>query len=374
MNEQLYTYSLPVLAVALFAFGLIQSFLQSPEVFKSASFRKAKLAMAFTSLFFGAVNVFEFLERLRSTETEDSLLITFGTLIIASLQAFLFTFSMLALLSNSFQKRQIRIETATITLFTVCAIMVYLFAESIVSIVFTYVYTAFYFSQLIRYTLIFTKRYKRALNGLDNYYSGREADRMRWIRVSFFSALGVGITALALALLPYPLFGFCCSFACLAFYGYFTIRFINYAFVFHDIEKVLEAENENSAVGAEMENGTHKTDGAGHKVNVRLTEKWLDEKQFLQPGITIDDVAKFVGTNCRYLSAYINTDKGTTFRRWINELRLKEAQNLLRQNPSITWNELAEHLGYADKSTLFRQIHTQSGSSPRVWKDKILNS
>jgi AraC-like DNA-binding protein len=48
-----------------------------------------------------------------------------------------------------------------------------------------------------------------------------------------------------------------------------------------------------------------------------------------------------------------------TFREWINQLRIEEAKNLLRQYPDKTINEIAQLTGFSDKSNFIRLFRKQ---------------
>lgn len=55
-------------------------------------------------------------------------------------------------------------------------------------------------------------------------------------------------------------------------------------------------------------------------------KRWIAEKRFLAPQLTIDDLAAEMGTNKLYMSRYINRKHGTNFSTWITKLRLEEAK------------------------------------------------
>ncbi|MDR1719649.1 MAG: hypothetical protein LBR67_05945 [Dysgonamonadaceae bacterium] len=97
MFETAYIYSLWVLSVALFALGLLYLFLNVYDNPKLAAYRRASKAMAFTYLFFGVINILESLERNTSAAYDNAMLFRMVTLVIASAQAFFFTFAMVSL-------------------------------------------------------------------------------------------------------------------------------------------------------------------------------------------------------------------------------------------------------------------------------------
>jgi AraC-like DNA-binding protein len=369
MSDILYNYSLIVLAVVLFVLGLLLFFLKMPVNLKSGAYRNASRAMTFTFLFFGLVNIFEFLERFGAEGPENALLCTVVTLVIASVQAFLFTYAVIALINKQvMRRRQITVEIVAVALFLLLGINTYLFAEKTITVLFAYLYTAFYFSQLIRYSLIFNRLYRQSVREMDNYYSGQETERMHWIRVSFFSALAIGLMALLLTLFPNAMFGIACTLVCLVFYVYFAIRFINYAFIFNTIEEVLNEEPEGEPGEESMPEST--VNESFSTLDSRIAQ-WIADKQFTKQGITIKDTAQQLNTNRNYLSAHINQNKNKTFREWINFLRIDYAKSLLAENPEMELWKIAERTGYTDSKYFSTQFKHLTGKTPVEFRNVL---
>lgn len=95
-------------------------------------------------------------------------------------------------------------------------------------------------------------------------------------------------------------------------------------------------------------------------------QKFEDEKEFLKPNLSLKKIAIRVGTNPNYLSAYINTEKGMHFNRYLSELRIKYIAELLAKDP-ITAHQKSEVLaklcGIASRSNflkLFSEIYGMS--------------
>jgi AraC-like DNA-binding protein len=241
-----------------------------------------------------------------------------------------------------------------------------------------WLFTLFYLYLLIKYTRLFVVTYRTAIRKLDNYFSGQEAEHLRWINFSFYAALCIGLLALTISLFPTLHLGIAGMVIYMLFYLWFAVRIINFGFVYKDLEEVLSEDvpQEQKEVLPEDACLEQKDKTALHSTHAdtieKCLEKWLDEKRFLQPGITIDDVSQYIGTNRYYISEHINATKGMTFRRWIIELRLIEAQELMRKHPEMTLNEIATQLGYADKGSLIRQFIKHTGLSPTAWKQNMV--
>jgi AraC-like DNA-binding protein len=368
MIEDAYIFSLFALSVALFAMGAQYLFLKVSDNPNLAAYRKASKAMAYTYLFFGVINILESWERYASAASDNALLFRIVTLIVASAQAFSFTFAMVSLVNTKYmtQKRSWR-EVWSVLAFLVAGLASYFLWDKKVTSVFAYFYTAFYFSQLIRYTLIFRKLYRHCSQEMENYFSENEEVRLRWIYFSFHSALAIGLVALIFTIFPYAIFGLITSIACLIFYVYFAVRFVNYAFVFHILEEVILEEQETA-------NDDILPDPVEKKYVTALKKqinKWVADKRFCQSGITIKNLADYLGTNTKYLSLYINSQENKTFRNWIGALRIEEAQRLMQENPYQTLDNIAEKVGYANRSALLCQFAKQTNMTPSEWKQSI---
>lgn len=92
-------------------------------------------------------------------------------------------------------------------------------------------------------------------------------------------------------------------------------------------------------------------------------QRFEDEKEFLEPKLTLKKIAIRVGTNANYLSAYINTEKGMHFNRYLSELRIKYIAELLAEDPITAHQKtevLAKLCGIASRSNflkLFLEIY-----------------
>ncbi|MDR1724111.1 MAG: AraC family transcriptional regulator [Tannerella sp.] len=365
MIENVYIVSLLALSVVLFATGALLLFLNVNDDPKLTAYRRASRVVAFTYIFFGLINILECLERQTSNSYDNALLFRIVTLVIASAQAFSFMFAMVVLVNTNYMTRKRAWqEFSVVPAFIAIGIVSYLVLDERATSVFAYVYIAFYFSQLIRYTLTFRKLYRRCISEMENWFSENEEDRLRWIYFSFHFALGIGLVALVFAIFPYALFGLITSLACLVFYVFFAIRFVNYVFVFNILEDVITEEPDTDNNDSSPEQLDNKTVA----FLKRRISKWIAAKHYCVPGVTIKDLAYYLGTNTKYLSRYINDYEGKSFRNWIGALRIEEAQRMMRENPSCKIDTVIEAIGYANKSVFMLQFAKQTNMTPREWK------
>lgn len=78
--------------------------------------------------------------------------------------------------------------------------------------------------------------------------------------------------------------------------------------------------------------------------------------------ISLEDIAKNVGLNAKYLTRVFNTEVSTTPIKYLRDLRIKEAEKLLRET-KFSIKEIATRTGFLDPlyfSKAFRQYHNVS--------------
>ena len=82
---------------------------------------------------------------------------------------------------------------------------------------------------------------------------------------------------------------------------------------------------------------------------------------YLNPRLTITDVANAIGTNRTYLSHYFNSTMQTNFYDYINNYRIENTSKtlLLTVNPMLTIDEIAEQSGFNSVSTFRRAFRSE---------------
>lgn len=92
----------------------------------------------------------------------------------------------------------------------------------------------------------------------------------------------------------------------------------------------------------------------------RLEECMTKEKAFLNPHLTLSELARRVGTNRTYLSNYLNNELKVSFFDYVNAYRLEHLHNLLLTT-NYTLEVLAECSGFRSLSTLRRRFALRYG-------------
>ncbi len=105
-----------------------------------------------------------------------------------------------------------------------------------------------------------------------------------------------------------------------------------------------------------------------------IVTEWQNrsEKQYLEEGVTIADVAKSMGVSPRLLSDYLNNVYEMNFNSWINSLRIKDVQAKMTAEPTLTLAELADYSGFTDASALSKAFKKVTGHTPSAFKKNNL--
>ncbi len=96
--------------------------------------------------------------------------------------------------------------------------------------------------------------------------------------------------------------------------------------------------------------------------------KWVSERHFTDPELTIDKALKQMGLSSASLHYYLEKrTKAGSFRKWLTYLRIEEAKRLLILNPNHTIQAAAETCGYANNQSFAKAFKAQEGVSPSEW-------
>ena len=366
-------------ASAILAVGVILLMLSIPFTNKWKQFRTVRLCLAFTCL---VLSTSDFASCFALDSHQDAQLFSTLTLIVASYQAMLFTTASLVFVqSPRVHRRSVLTQLGIITAVGVTLLVSqyhfprlypYLFATAI----------AAYIAQITLYTLTFRKDYKSCVQQLEAFYDEDEQGRMRWISRCFYSALVVGVVALFFCVIPYSSITydlFVLSYT--LYYIYIAGCVVNYrikaGFILNarrEQQQVQEAEQAGPETEVETAAGEETEPQAvlawADKLRIDL-ERWVAEKHYIDIDSNPDKVAKELGITKTRLNGYFAQYEQTTFREWRTQLRLKEAERILREEDDVAVSSLHELVGVSDKSNFRRSFKQFTGMTPHEYRKQV---
>jgi AraC-like DNA-binding protein len=301
---------------------------------------------------------------------------TFLGIFISSTQALLFTFTLITLINPSFVKfRNVLRHLAPYLIF----VIIYLIASSITvdpkiisleivldnldnpNLWVRILFLVYFTFQLVYYTVLFLREAKKYDEELLNFFSEVVQLKMRWVRIVFFSALVVGITALLSNFLPKQYDWFITLLFAFFYFG-FAQEYIKYNKVF----KIVEPAITTAAIDTQPTQVRFaiKTDWNYLKRQITVG------KYYCESGVTIEDIANQLNIGRTTLSNLINREEGVNFNTWINRLRIDHAKQLMIDNPDYTIAKISEQVGYTEQANFSRQFKLIAGESPLLWRKK----
>lgn len=97
-------------------------------------------------------------------------------------------------------------------------------------------------------------------------------------------------------------------------------------------------------------------------------------KDFLQKNITVDALAKKMGTNRDYLSKAVNEIKDKNFSQYINELRINYIVEELRNNEKLrkfTISAIADEIGFNNSESFSNAFKKVTGTLPSYYIKRL---
>jgi AraC-like DNA-binding protein len=360
LNDILTNYILPGL---IFALGICFLFILVPDGAGLRGYRMARRMMGCGYLAFFTTLIFEAMTIQLAMEPVLQQIIILS---ISILQAFLFTFALTTLIDVQFfsWSRLIR-QLIYVILPSVAAFVVY-FYDSRCSSVILILLIAYYSYKLVGYVFSFRRRYREYKHRMADYFSSDEWERLRWVRRSFYTALSIGILALIYALCPSVITSLLFTLVLAGYYAAFGIRFINYAFTFHQIEAAMSVNDYTGDNNIVDSGQSSLADVQSTALMQRLTELMTEKQLFTKPDLTIEDISVQAGDSYRNVSAAINNCEGINFKAWVNSFRIQEAKQLIHEGYLLqhTTDALAQATGFSSRISFYRAFKKQTGQSP----------
>lgn len=104
------------------------------------------------------------------------------------------------------------------------------------------------------------------------------------------------------------------------------------------------------------------------KIMESFKKLMIDDQGFLNPSMTIDEIAVKLNTNRTYVSKLVNIYYGVPFREYLNGLRMDYAKQLMIDEPDAVIDYVAAKSGFQSSTQFIRKFRETEGTTPTVWK------
>ncbi len=137
----------------------------------------------------------------------------------------------------------------------------------------------------------------------------------------------------------------------------YAIAYVGFRYRFGAYQMESDLKEEILPAGKESEDST--------LFNI-IQEKMQNERIFLQPGLSVVDLAKAIGSNRTYVSASINSQSSKSFAMYVNTYRVEYAKTIMKDG-KLSIAQVAEMSGFASEESFRRNFRNITGKSPSDW-------
>lgn len=233
-------------------------------------------------------------------------------------------------------------------------------------------------SLLLLYGIVLSVRlmvlYYRAERMFENTHSDDIGAYIRWMSKFTYCILIYGVGCGLLTFLNDE-YVFCWILTSIPLYIYLFCCYQNYLLFYEKVEmafmRELPEEKERPFVDDALDTTTGKNYQPDYSDLAEKVNKWISENKYITPGLTIKDVADQLLSNRTYLSGFISSRYGMTFRNWVTNLRLEYSKNLMRDYPDKKITEIAELSGFMSLSNYMKNFSEKEGCSPAKWRKTL---
>ena len=309
---------------------------------------------------------------------------TAATIVAASIQALLFTFTLITMIQPRLvTRKRMAVNVALVSVGAVAFLVVDSLAGSLYV---TGVSVAAVIFQMSSYIRLFRRCYDRYVEQIADYYDDEQRHHLLWARNSFYAALAIGILAIVSLLLPQAAYNaFMCVY--MAFYIWFASRFINYVtklnYYLPAVSLRTEEEDTDTILVQPVSVGTPSAaavespdapsgDETGFKERMdKVIEEYVAGKDYLEPEHDRNWIITRSGTDLRFFRWYFQDVFQCDFRTWRANLRIEEAKRFIETTPGVSMNVLALKLGFGTSQNFYHHFKKVVGMTPTEYLAKI---
>lgn len=189
----------------------------------------------------------------------------------------------------------------------------------------------------------------------EDYYSSLENSAMKYLDIYLIIMVILGLSYFNICFTNHPTRLFTQQWLVLAVIVFNTLQIVLREKPWQETE---ETEEEVEDAGPDE-----------HLLELRATlDAWMDEKKpYLNKDFCLVQLMEVLPMNRTYLSKFINTEYGCSFYQYVTNYRIEEAKRLMKENPDMKLQDVAEKCGFSSPTVFGRTFRRETGMTPKEW-------
>ena len=364
IEHSIYIYSLSIALPLMLFFGFYFLFAKTPEKAIFENYLRSRRIMGIALLLLAANYSVHFFIGIRFMNVNAAILMNLSTYFLSY---WLFSSALTTLIDRFYiTRRRLAVHLGLWVLFSCFAgAVLLLLPDGTVQNTGLVTLAAL----LVFYGLFLSCRLLRAYHKAVKYFNDTHSDDIgmyiNWMSVFTYWALIFGVGCGLFTFLP-DKWVFVWILSSVPFYIYLFCCYQNYLLFYEQVENAMESDETGYVDDCKTEQ-RHEP-ALYHAEMAEKISEWIGAEGYLRPGLTIKELSEQFHTNRTYLSEYIGTTYGMTFRSWITGLRIGYAKRLLVMNPELTVADVSERSGFQSPSHFIRLFKENTDSSPAKWR------
>ena len=370
MEPTIYNFSLCTALPLMLFFGFYFLFAKTPEKKIFKNYLRSRQMMGIAMLLLSANYSVHFFFGIRFKNADSAILMNMSTYFLCYS---LFSSALIMLLDRFYiTKRRVWTHIILWIVFsTLSGVVLFLLPSGIIQKISLFALAAW----LVVFGVVLARRviiaYRRAIRIFNETQADDIGAYIEWLSIFTYWALIFGVGCGLLTFLPDE-YVFIWILSSIPFYSYLFYSYQNYLLFYEQVENAFEQDMQSEEElltnsGIEPEMVSEEVPGS-YAEFIEKVGNWIKTDGYVQQGLTIKELSEILYTNRTYLSAYIKTTYKMTFREWITSLRLEYAKNILKENPEINIQKLAESSGFLSQSNFIKLFSEKEGCTPAKWK------
>ncbi|GAB5410071.1 MAG: hypothetical protein BalsKO_24360 [Balneolaceae bacterium] len=107
-------------------------------------------------------------------------------------------------------------------------------------------------------------------------------------------------------------------------------------------------------------------------IATKLEEFFREQEPYKKPDLKLPDVARQINIVPNYLSQFLNNRLNKSFSDYVNEYRVRAAEEMLRNNTLLTVEAIGNECGFKSNSTFYAAFKKVKGITPGEFKKRQL--